>query len=356
VKIIKIVGVTIVLLIGAIAIRVIPISGIALDLEEVAQGQCEIIPSAPGAEDITIDKEANLAFVASDDRRAYLLNGQNSAINGALWTLDLNKPDTQLKEIEIDVDFPFHPHGISLFKTPAGEKLLYVINHISTTEHEVDVFLWLGENKAGLIQRIRFPELISPNDLHVVGRHQFYVTNDHGSPRHTIGEKLEDFLVLPLANVLFYDQGEVTIAVDSLYYANGVITSNDQSRLFVAESSGRQISAFSRSSEAEPWHLDRVYPLETMPDNLEQDEQGRLLTGGHPKAFDFMAHSFNGDYLSPSEVVRVDVNASELTVDRLYLNLGDELSGSSVAASHKGELLIGSVFEERLLRCKFIEP
>jgi hypothetical protein len=50
------------------------------------------------------------------------------------------------------------------------------------------------------------------------------------------------------------------------------------------------------------------------------------------------------------------VNASELTVDRLYLDLGDELSGSSVAASHKGELLIGSVFEERLLRCKLIEP
>ena len=350
-KIIKLLSIAVILFIGIILIRSLPGAGITREIEEISWGECEALPSAPGPEDLTIDRELELAFIASDDRRAYLTSGDAPTENGALWTLDVSSPNSEIQAIDVDIDFVFHPHGISLYQTPEGERYLYVVNHVTTEEHTVDVFKWLGDNKASLVERISFPEMISPNDLHVVGKQQFYITNDHGSPRNTVGEKLEAFGRLPFANILFYDAGEVSVAIDGLYYANGVILSPDQSRLFVSETSSRRISEFTRNPDTQNWEYKSSVDVGTLPDNLEFDEQGRLLTGAHPKVFDFLAHSMDADSIAPSEVIRVDINQESPEAEILYLNDGSQISASSVAAVYGNQMLIGGVFDDKIVRC-----
>ena len=47
-------------------------------------------------------------------------------------------------------------------------------------------------------------ELVAPNAIVALDRARFFVANDHGSTTAT-GKMLEDLLILPRANVLFFD-------------------------------------------------------------------------------------------------------------------------------------------------------
>ena len=67
-----------------------------------------------------------------------------------------------------------------------------------------------------------------------------------------------------------------------------------------------------------------------------------------------MAYSKDPEKISPSQVIRVTVREHrEYSVEEIYLDTGESLSGSSVAAAFGDTLLIGSVFDKRFLRCQF---
>jgi arylesterase/paraoxonase len=58
--------------------------------------------------------------------------------------------------------------------------------------------------------------------------------------------------------------------------------------------------------------------------------------------------------LSPSQVYKVSFDQNNNhTIEEVYLNLGDELSGSTVAAVYDNTILIGSVFENHFLDCSY---
>lgn len=311
---------------------------------------CVGIDGPIGAEDITIDQSNGIAYLAADDRRAYLTVGSRAPENGALWSINLE--GDSLKASRINADYPaiFHPHGISLLKE--GEKqFLFVINHPSTTEHQIDIFELTDPNSAKLVESIRFPELTSPNDLHAVSRTSFYITNDHNSPRQTLGEKVEDFFRLASTNVLFYNNGDVSEVIDDLYMANGIVTNTNQTTLFVSESTGERISVYGRDdTSGQNWKLEKQIPLNVMPDNLEWGSDGKLLVASHPKALDFLLHTFDESVDAPSIAHSVDIVSGE--AETIYADDGSTLSGSSVAASYKDQLLIGSVFEPKFVHCK----
>jgi FKBP-type peptidyl-prolyl cis-trans isomerase len=67
---------------------------------------------------------------------------------------------------------------------------------------------------------------------------------------------------------------------------------------------------------------------------------------------DFVEHSkAPARNRSPSHVVRVTGSDENPELRDLYMNLGDPLSGSSVAVHHDGLLFIGAVFDKAVLRC-----
>jgi arylesterase/paraoxonase len=312
--------------------------------------ECVAVDGPAGPEDLTIDQNKGLAYFATDDRRAYLTHGDRPSDNGALWSLNLNDTSAQLVRIEANYPEIFHPHGISLL-TENGKDYLFVVNHPSTTEHQVDIFEITSPSAATLLESITFPELISPNDLHAISRTSFFITNDHSSPRQTLGEKVEDFLRLAATNVLFYNNGKVHEIIGDLYMANGVITNADQSKLIVAESTAERLAIYMRkSADKLNWELEKHIPLNVMPDNLEWTADGKILVASHPKALDFLVHTFDASAKAPSVAHAVNLSTGKAEV--IYADAGMELSGSSVAASYKDQLLIGSVFEEKYVHCR----
>jgi hypothetical protein len=331
--------------------RLIRDGGVLTDVPAVSYGQCEALFGPIGAEDMTIDRERGLAFIGADPRRSYLLTGdQSGGHNGAIWTLDLNRPDAIPILLPHDLVGAFHPHGISLHINAVGERRLYVINHQATTRHSIDVFLVQSDRTLRLERQFGFPELISPNDLLVLQDGTFFVTNDHGSPRHTLLEKVEDYLGIPWSNVVFFDGERAHVVVDGLRMANGIAMTPDERELYVAETTARRVSRFVRGNSPLSWTKVESLDIGSGPDNLEWDQQGRLLTGAHPRLFDFLAHMKDEQEHSPSEVIRMQFGTHGL-VERLYANDGAEISGSSVAVEQGDTLLIGSVFEPQMLRC-----
>ena len=320
---------------------------------------CEVMDGPVGAEDITIDTVSKLAYISSDDRRAVFNNhALGSYPSGAIWRLDLSQPDSKPERLNIDMIGDFHPHGISLRFSPKdsndqGRAIeLYAVNHIRPTEHEIVVFTIQESGELKLRRRITYPELIAPNDLVVADKDQFFVSNDHGNSLNTKMAVLEDYLGLPLSSISYFDGVQGHIVISGLRFANGLALSDDQENLYVAETTAGRVSRFRHVRDRLVWEKDESLDVNMGVDNFEWDGAGHLLNAGHPKLFDFQEHMKNADALSPSQVIRIDVESDPMTYETIYLNNGESLSGSSGAAKLDSTVLIGSVFEEHFLRCK----
>ena len=63
----------------------------------------------------------------------------------------------------------------------------------------------------------------------------------------------------------------------------------------------------------------------------------------------FTAHAKDEVKRSPSQIIKIEINPDEISksnVTEVYLNAGDPLSGSTVAAVDGNILLMGTVFED----------
>ncbi len=335
--------------VGIQGYRTIESAGLLYAIEPHFSGQCEAISGVTGAEDITIDQGRQYAYISADDRRATLAN---QPVKGGIYGLDISDPDSTPVLLTHTFSDDFHPHGISLFQSKSGERTLFVINHLNNGENKVEVF---DIKVAGeLLHRtsISYPELLTPNDLVAVSETQFYATNDHGNPHGSFMALAEDYLGLALSTISYFDGVEGKIVASGLRYGNGLAVTPDTKTMYVAEITGRKINIFDRDLNNGALNKRGEIPVDSGPDNLEWDEKGNLWFAGHPRLLKFAGHAENSENISPSQVIKIDVKANPPVVSEVYMNLGEEISASSVSAVSEGLMLIGSVFEEHILRCQ----
>jgi arylesterase/paraoxonase len=159
--------------------------------------------------------------------------------------------------------------------------------------------------------------------------------------------------MLDRTTLVYFDGSRARIAAEGLTYANGVNVSPDGREVYVAETLDRVVRVYSREIESGVLELTDVVKLDTSPDNIDVLENGDLLVGAHPKILDFADHAKNPELLSPSQVVRVSRNESgDWSVRTLYLNSGDDISGVAVAAGYRDLMLLGPVFQPRVMVCR----
>lgn len=309
------------------------------------RGVSRRISGAPGAEDITIHPKAGVAFISSDHRRARLRGEQHQ---GAIYTYDLTVDNPKLVNATTELAQEFHPHGISLYLDENGKTRLFVVNHRLEGDF-VEIFDYSGDK---LVHResLRDPLMTSPNDIVAVGPRSFYVTNDHGNVA-ALGRTLEEYLRLARSYVLYYDGRQFRIAAQGIAYANGINVTRDGAQIFVAACIGGKIKIYAREADSGALTFLTDIELGTGVDNIEQDAQGNLWVGAHPQLLAFTRHARDAKNLSPSQVLKISWREKPPKIDEVYLNRGDEISGSSVAAVYGNKLLIGSVFEEDFLLC-----
>lgn len=333
------------------AIRFVRATSLFGTIEEV-EASCRVIEAMPGPEDIVIDRARGFAFVSATDRRVLLAGGAESAgLRGGIYLIDLNAPPEQWALVSVTPSSPesFRPHGLGLFIDEEGTRSLFVVNHPAGGPEEVVILDVDEQGRLSHRRTVSDPLMVNLNDVQPVGRERFYATNDHASGT---SEALQDFLMLDRTTLVYFDGSRARVAAEGLTYANGVNVSPDGSEVYVAETLDRAVRVYSREIESGVLELTDVVKLDTSPDNIDVLENGDLLVGAHPKILDFADHAENPEALSPSQVVRVSRNESgDWSVRTLYLNKGDDISGVAVAAGYRDLMLLGPVFQSRVMVC-----
>jgi len=336
------------LLVGGLIVKTYYDAGEFKKINPHFKAECKSITGALSSEDITIDPKTGMAFISSADRRTQW-SSSSDVQKGAIYGLDLNSRDPELVNLTADFAEEFNPHGIGLWIGGNG-KSLFVVNH-RQDGHFVEIFDFKNNR---LIHResIQGALMHSPNDVIPVGPRAFYVTNDHGNSSE-LGRVVEEYLQLARSLVLYYDGDDFRIVAEGLAYSNGINLSPDGRTVYVAATVGQEVCVYDRDKGTGNLKLRHTIDLGTGPDNIEVDESGNLWIGCHPKLLTFVKYSKDPQELSPSQVLKVTVQKHDsYTVDEIYLNKGEPLSGSSVAAVFGDNMLIGSVFDTRFLLCK----
>ncbi|HXH19450.1 MAG TPA: SMP-30/gluconolactonase/LRE family protein [Chitinophagales bacterium] len=302
-----------------------------------------------GAEDITIDYQKRVAYLSADDRFATLKGNKGF---GGIYKLEIDAPDARPVLMSRIPDHEIHPHGISLYKSPEGKSFLFVVDH---TGGNHAVLLFRFRDDSTLVQGRSYRDstfIISPNDVTAVDENRFYFTNDHGS-RTGFGKTMEDYLQLKKSNVVYYDGTAYSIAAGRLAYANGINISRDGREVYVAATIGKSILVYHRDEITGELSLKNEIHLETGVDNIELDESGNLWVACHPRLLAFVRHASDTSRPAPSQVFKImrDGNGN-FYAQEIYLNRGDELSASSVAAVAGKKLLVGPVLDNKILKCE----
>jgi arylesterase/paraoxonase len=317
-------------------------------LEPHYAGECTPITGVVGPEDITIHPETGVAYISASDWRAAV---QGQPANGAIYAYDLNAQAPQLLHLLPGASADFHPHGISLYVGESGQDSLFVVNH-EEGRHRIEIY----DLRAGqLVHRKTITDsmLISPNDIVAVGPDKFYVSNDH---RYNAGlmQVLEDYLQLKLSNVIYYDGSRFWEVASGIGYANGINVSADGKILYLCAVSEGALHIYHRNIASGKLILREKLDLATGVDNIEIDSRGGLWIGAHPQLLKFVQHARDPAKLSPSQILHLRPKAGGgYDIKEVYLNLGEEISASSVAAVYKNRMLVGAVFDPKFLDCKW---
>jgi arylesterase / paraoxonase len=343
--------------VGAWVLRNVAASGQFTTLKPLPSPGCQQVAGPAGAEDLVIDRQSGFVFFSATDRRSLFAGKPPSSAGIYLGFYD--RPELSPQNLTAAMGDSFRPHGISLFTAADGAKTLAVVNHPGPDSSEVMLFDVVEDRPNGgapivslkLRATVKDPLMPSANDVHLVSPTQFYASVHKGSET-AFGEALETWLGLPRSRVAYWDGSKMSTAATGLKYANGVNGPADGSMLYVAETLGFTVRFYTRdTSTGALTEKDKLF-LGTGLDNIDVDASGNLWIASHPHLLDFTAHSGDAKKISPSQVLRITAPSdAKGEVRQVYLNMGEEISGSSVAAVHNGRMLVGPVFEAKYLSC-----
>jgi arylesterase/paraoxonase len=301
-----------------------------------------IYNNVPGPEDMQLDRPSQTLFISGSVRR-----DQYSSKAG-IYKLDLEQ-DSQPKYVFTTLEKEFNPHGISLFREDST-LYLFAVNHNSKGDF-IESFYFKNDTLFHL-ESFDNSKMCCPNDVLAVAPDKFYVTNDHGSKRGNWKRIIEDYLRIPFSNVFYFNGASFIKAAGPFHYANGINISPDKQVVYVSETTGAAISAYTILDDGSLFHESTI-DVDTGADNIDIDEDGNLWVAAHPKLLDFVNHVKDSVNLSPSQILKIQPKADfTFTVEEVYLNDGSEVSASSIAVPYKNELFIGVVLNHTMLRAK----
>ncbi|HUJ03897.1 MAG TPA: SMP-30/gluconolactonase/LRE family protein [Rhizomicrobium sp.] len=347
-----------VVVVGALGLgfRILSVAGVFSEVTPGFGGACKTVKGVIGAEDIAIDHDSGLAFISATDRRA-IMAGKSNAQDG-IYVMKTGHPEQGVTKLD-GAPADFHPHGISLLRDRDGTLTLMAVNHPLKGPAQivifnvVQVFLPDGTSKLMLrhVKTVSDDLLFSPNDVVAVGKDRFYATNDHGS-RTDFGTTLENYLMLPRAYAVYYDGAHFSVAAKGLRYANGINVSPDLSHVYIAETIGREVKTYLRDPITGALKKVDSFDIPAGLDNIDVDDAGNLWVAGHPKLFSFLAYARDPSKPSPSEIFRVAVfDGVPHSSVAIFTSTGKEIGASSVGAVMGDQMLIGSVFDPKILSC-----
>lgn len=341
------------LAVGAVVFDFLRFGGQFRELTMSALPDCTTLPMAASAEDIQIDRAHGVAFLSYLDRRGQI---EGKPVRGTVMLVDLNAPEPRPRPA-LAADPPdFRPHGMSLYRAGDGAMRLFVISHSPMSgggvRQEVHIFEQIATGAFALVRTVRDPLLKKPNAIVAVSMNQFYVANDSGADNGW--QRAQEMLFRRGLSTLAYFDGNRMRAVDTgLKSAAGIAASPDGSHIYVSETNGKRIRVYSRAMNSGDLTLDELVDVGSAPDNLNVDESGRVWIAAHAKSLALVRSFGSEKNLAPTQILRFDPAAKpEARLTQVYANPGDGISGGAVGAAYQRTLIMGSITDRKLLRCR----
>lgn len=295
-----------------------------------------------GAEDITISPTDSFVLVSATNRMVY---PPTAVEEGGLYFIDLKTNDFTPLPLTDNLNKPFAPHGISFFKKDSTYQVL-AINH-TYHEHSIEVFELVGQAMQH-IKTLKDPSMIQPNDLVLVGENQFYFTNDHKYTKG-IGKLVEEYAGLTVSNVVYFDGKTYKEVAKGIAYANGINYDPNRNLLYVASPRHFLVKVYDINQDGSLSFIENI-PCGTGVDNIELDQEGNLWIGAHPNLLRFGAYAKGKKATAPSEIIKITYRKqADYTVEKIYVENGDEMSGSTVAAILGNLIFTGNVMDDEFL-------
>ena len=309
------------------------------------------IPGMPGPEDLVVDTSLGRPrlLVSSVDRT-------DNCRDGAIFEVDLRTKSPRVSRLRIEWrgrETRFRPHGIALLPDPKVPRL-FVVNHGNETAagQSIEVFD-VGADALTFHERIRGSGLVSPNDLDVRrlrdGSYELFVSNPAQGWR-----QLWEAFIGPHSSFVarFQSRRPQSTRIGGLRYANGVLA-HSNGRLYVSSSVDRRI--YDAPIDAPEGDGRTSIEIDAVVDNLTLNRDNTILVAASGSVVQFVRHARAALKkkavlpLSPTEVWRVRV-APTVSTELLFRDSGKRISGGSAAVCVDGDLFIGQVFGDFVLR------
>ncbi len=295
-----------------------------------------------GAEDIMLVQDTGFALVSASPRKKSLDEQEKL---GGLYLMDLSSKDYSIKKVTADLNIPFAPHGISMYKMDSTHTVM-AVNH-TLNGHSFEVFK-LRDSVLTFERTITNPALVSPNDVVMIDENRFYFTNDH-KYEDGIGRLLEDYGGLGLSNVMYFDGETYNEVAKGIGYANGINYDSKRKLLFVAEPRNFKVKVYNANEDGSLNFIEDI-DCGTGVDNIEFDVEGNLWIGAHPNLLAFSSYAGGNKETAPSEIIKIVYRGTnDYTIEQVYMNDGSEMSASTVAAPYQDIILTGNVMDEHFL-------
>ena len=119
--------------------------------------------------------------------------------------------------------------------------------------------------------------------------------------------------------------------------------------IFVASPRKFKIKVYEKQPDNSLTFIEDIY-CGSGVDNIEFDTNNNLWVGAHPNLLQFMSYANSYHSITPSEIIKIQYfKKGNYKVETIYLEKGEEMSGSTVAAPFENLILMGNVMDKHFV-------